>query len=112
MATVVAGALQWVNMAPWLDDTIPLVVLGLGLLLSGRVAADVAQHRGSHAGVAAGFLVFAFGLALSWATEAHGDGVEPQHAVAAGVVVTATTGGTAWLLRRRRAPARPTGPDP
>jgi len=102
LAVVVAGALQWSSLPLWLDNTAPVIVLGLGLFFAGRITTDVAPGRGTHAALGAGALVVVIGLSLSWATEAHGDGVEAQHAVWAGVVAAAVgAAGARWAEHRR-----------
>ena len=105
LAVVTAGALQWVTLPAWLDNAIPLILLAGGLVFAGRVAAGVAPQRGTYASLAAGALVIGFGLSLSWATEAHGDGIEAQHAIFAGLTAAAISGTSAfWMDRRGRRP--------
>lgn len=102
VAVVVAGALQWMSLPGWLDNAIPVVVLAGGLLLSGRVATDVAGRFGPWCGVGAAILVGLVGSAVSVAGEAHGDGLEPfQIAVAVMVVMVMTSGGAWWVSRGR-----------
>ena len=104
VAVVVAGMLQWGNLAPWLDNAIPLAVLGLGMMLAGRVAVDVAGRAGVLCTVLAAALVAVVGALVAVASEAHGDGIEGwQIAVASGCVLL-LSGGTAWLVQRRRRP--------
>lgn len=102
LAVAAAGGLQWAALPAWLDNTVPLGLLGGGLVFAGRVAAGVAPGRGAFAALAAGALVIGSGLSLTWAAEAHGDGVEGQFAVVAGLLVAATSGASAlWTDRRR-----------
>ncbi|HEU4566959.1 MAG TPA: hypothetical protein VFR99_02930 [Marmoricola sp.] len=102
VSVAVAGTLQWGHLVDWLDDAIPLAVLGLGMILAGRVAVDVAGRGGVVCSLLAAGVVAGVGVLLSRATQAHGDGVEGwQAAVAAGCVLV-LTGGTAWLVQRRR----------
>jgi hypothetical protein len=108
-AVVVAGALQWMNLPAWLDDGIPLVVLVAGLVLSGRVATDVAGRFGPWCGVGAAILVGLIGSAVSVAGEAHGDGLEPVQIAVAVLVVMVLTSGGAWWVGRRRARRRSVG---
>ena len=101
-AVVVAGMLQWGSLPGWLDDALPIVVLLLGLLLCGRVAADVAGARGPWCGLGAGLLTTAVGLAVGSVSEAHGDGLEVNEVAVAAAVVTVLVAGSAWLIHRRR----------
>ena len=106
VAVIAAGVLQWVNIPRWLDNLIPLLVLAGGLLLSGRVATDVAGRFGPWCGVGAAALVGLLGAAVSKAGEAHGDGVEPTQIVVAFLTVLALTGGSAWWVSRQRSRTR------
>ena len=102
VSVVVAGFLQWGKLPIWLDNAIPLLVLAGGLLLSGRVATDVAGRFGPLCGLGAALLVGVIGLAVSKAGEAHGEGLELwQIAIAVGVVGV-LTGGAAWWVGRSR----------
>ena len=103
---VVAGLLQWGKLPVVLDNAIPLVVLVGGLLLSGRVATDVAGRLGPLCGLGAGLLVGAIGLAVSRAGEAHGEGIELWQIAIAVAVVSLLSGGSAWMVGRRRAVTR------
>jgi drug/metabolite transporter (DMT)-like permease len=99
-----------VSLARWLDDGIPLAVLAGGLLLSGRVATDVAGRLGALCALGAAVLVGLVGTAVSRAGEAHGDGVEAgQIAVAVAVVLVLTGGSALWVEHRRSGRRRPTG---
>jgi hypothetical protein len=102
VAVVVAGGLQWMNVPVWLDNGIPLAVLAGGLVLSGRVATDVAGRFGPWCGVGAALLVGLVGTAVSRAGEAHGDGVEPVQIVVAVAAVMVLSAGSAWWIARRR----------
>lgn len=102
LAVIVAGSLQWMKPPVWLDNAVPLVVLGIGLMLSGRVATDVAGRWGPVCGFGAAVLVALVGTAVSRAGEAHGDGVEPVQIAIATAVVLLLTAGTAFVVRRRR----------
>jgi hypothetical protein len=111
LAVVVAGLLQWGNLAPGLDNAVPILVLVLGLMLCGRVAVDIAGSAGVLATVGAAGLVALVGLSISRSTEAHGDGVEPQQVLLAALIVLVLTGGTSMLMDRRRRRRR-TGAEP
>ena len=101
VAVVAAGALQWLPaLPPMLDPAGPLLALGAGMALAGRVAADVAGRRGVRAAAGAAVLVAALGMALSRASEAHGDGVEPPWVALAATCVFVVVGGSAWLVQR------------
>lgn len=102
LAVVVAGMLQWGNLVPWLDNAIPIVVLVLGMMLAGRVAVDVAGRGGVLCAVLAAGLVALVGALVSRASEAHGDGIEGwQIGIVSGCVLV-LSGGTAWVVQRRR----------
>lgn len=101
LAVAAAGALQWVTLPTRLDNAVPLVLLAGGLVFAGRVTAGVAPRQGTYASLAAGALVIVFGLSLSWATEAHGDGIEAQHAIFAGLTAAAISGASAFWMDRR-----------
>ena len=104
VAIVVAGFLQWgPTLAPVLDNGIPILVLFLGMALAGRVAADVAGQRGPFAAVGTAAMVAVLGSALARSSEAHGDGIEPSQVAYATAIVLVVVGGTALLIRRRRA---------
>ncbi len=109
LAVVVAGLLQWRNLPVGVDNAIPLVVLGGGLLLSGRVATDVAGRLGPLCGVGAGLLVGTIGIAVSRAGEAHGEGIELWQIAIAVSVVSVLSGGGAWWVARRRSASRAPG---
>lgn len=104
LAIIAAGVIQWKKVIPeGVDDAIPLVVLGLGMALSGRVAVDVAGRRGWLATVITAAVIGLIGMAVQSAGEAHGDGIsELQVGVAVAVVLVLTTG-SALLVARRRA---------
>ena len=104
LSVIVAGVIQWKKTVPeGIDDAIPLTVLGIGMVLSGRVAVDVAGRRGWIATVATAVVVGLIGFAVQTAGEAHGDGVsELQVGLAVAAVLVLTTG-TALLVTRRRA---------
>jgi hypothetical protein len=102
VAVITAGVLQWANLPAWLDNAVPLVVLAGGLVLSGRIATDVAGRFGPWCGLGAAVLIGLIGTAVSMAGEAHGDGLEPmQIVVAVGVVMVLTSGGAWWVGRHR-----------
>jgi hypothetical protein len=102
-AVVAAGALQWLPALPEaLDSGIPVLLLLAGMVLSGRVATDVAGRHGVSAAAGAAGLVGALGLALSSASEAHGDSVEPPWVALAALCVFVVVGGFAWLVQRHR----------
>jgi len=109
VAVVVAGALQWMNLPSWLDDGIPLAMLVSGLILSGRVATDVAGRFGPWCGIGAAILVGLIGSAVSVAGEAHGDGLEPAQIALAVLLVMVLTSGGAWWVSLRRARRRSVG---
>jgi hypothetical protein len=102
----VAGLLQWnrlPNLPRFADNALPVVVLLLGMLLAGRVAVDVAGRLGLVTALGAALVLLGFGLLLSKASEAHGDGVEPlQVSIAALVVLVVVGGSAAWVTNRRR----------
>jgi len=102
LAVVVAGALQWGRVTPWLDNAIPIIVLVFGLTLCGRVAVDIAGAGGVLATFGATALVALVGLSVSRSTEAHGDGLEPQQVLLAALVVLVLAGGTSVLVHRHR----------
>lgn len=104
VAVAVAGMLQWGTLAPWLDNAVPLAVLALGMMLAGRVAVDVAGRGGPLCTVMAAGLVALVGALVSVASEAHGDGIEGWQIAVASACVLALSGGTAWLVQRRRRP--------
>ncbi|MBV9831822.1 MAG: hypothetical protein JOZ82_09515 [Marmoricola sp.] len=101
-SVVVAGLLQWDTLPSIVRNVLPAVVLALGLVLTGRVAVDVAGRAGIAGTAGSALVVLVLGLALSRSTEAHGDGIEPHQVVVAALVVLAVTGGTAWWVSRRR----------
>lgn len=102
LAVVAAGSLQWLNLPASLDNAVPVLVLLAGLLLSGRVATDVAGRRGVLCGLGTAALVALIGAAVARAGEAHGDGIEPQQIAVAAVVVAVLCAGNAWWVARRR----------
>lgn len=102
VAVIAAGSLQWLNLPNWLDNTIPVLVLLAGLLLSGRVATDVAGRQGVLCGLGTAVLVALVGTAVARAGEAHGDGIEPVQIAVATVVVAGLSAGNAWWVARRR----------
>lgn len=105
LAVAVAGLLQWGPHVPaLLDDGIPLVVLAAGMLLGGRVAVDVAGRGGLVSCLLAAVTVAVLGDAVSRASEAHGDGIELQQVLLAGLVVLVLTSGSALLVLRLRRP--------
>ncbi len=107
VAIVAAGALQWLPaLPPMLDPAGPLLVLGAGMALAGRVAVDVAGPSGVRAAAGAAVLVAALGMVLSRASEAHGDGVEPPWVALAATCVFVVVGGSAWLVQRHNASRR------
>ncbi len=102
-AIVVAGALQWNHgVAHALDNAFPLVVLFLGMVLSGRVAVDVAGQRAITSVVGAAVIVAALGMAVSITSEAHGDAIEPLQVAVATLVVLVVVGSSSWLVSRHR----------
>jgi hypothetical protein len=104
VAVVAAGAMQWVPALPRaLDSGIPLLLLVAGLCLAGRITVDVAGSHAVLAAAGAAGLIGALGLALSSASEAHGDSVEPPWVALAAACVFVCVGGSAWLVRHRRA---------
>lgn len=106
-AVAVAGFLQWGRpLAPFLDDGLPLLVLGLGMLLCGRVAVDVAGSRAVLCALGAALLVLLLGLTVSRSSEAHGDGIEVFQVVVASLVVLVVVGAGALVGQRRRARRR------
>lgn len=109
VAVVVAGALQWMNLPAWLDDGIPLVVLVDGLILSARVATDVAGRLGPWCGIGAAILVGLIGCAVSVAGEAYGDGLEPAQIAQADLLVMVLSSAGAWWVSLRRTRRRSTG---
>lgn len=103
LALVVAGFLQWkTQLPPIVDDGLPLLILGGGMLVAGRVAVDVAGRLGMLCAVGAAVLTGAIGLQISIATEAHGDAIEPLQVLIASLLVLAVVGGAAWVIRFRR----------
>lgn len=103
LALIVTGLLQWKTTLPGIiDDGLPLLMLVFGMLLGGRVAADVAGRAGVWCGVGAALLTVGLGMLLSNSTEAHGDAIEPTQVGLAGLVVLVLVGGTAWLTHRLR----------
>lgn len=102
LAVVVAGSLQWGKLPAGLDNAIPLAVLGGGLLLSGRVATDVAGRFGPLCGLGAGLVVGIIGMAISRAGEAHGEGIELWQIAIAVTVVSGLSGGSAWWVGHSR----------
>ena len=102
-AVAVAGFLQWGRP---LDDGLPLLVLGLGMLLCGRVAVDVAGSRAVLCALGAALLVLLLGLTVSRSSEAHGDGIEVFQVVVASLVVLVVVGAGALVGQRRRARRR------
>ena len=102
LSVVVAGLLQWDTLPSIVRNALPVVVLALGLVLTGRVAVDVAGRAGIAGTVGSALVLLVLGLALSHSTEAHGDGIEPHQVWVAALVVLAVTGGTAWWVSRRR----------
>ncbi len=102
-ATVAAGLLQWDHgVAHALDNTIPLVVLFLGMLLSGRVAVDVAGQRAITSVVGAAVIVAALGMTVSSTSDAHGDAIEPWQVAVATLVVLVVLGSSSSLVSRHR----------
>ncbi len=109
VAVAVAGFFQWTpNISPILDDGLPLALMLAGLVLSGRVAVDIAGGLGIVCAALAATLVMVIGYAVEHSSEAHGDGLEIQQVLLAGLVVLGVVGGTALLVdrRRRRRPLR------
>jgi hypothetical protein len=103
LGVAVAGFLQWgPTLASALDDGLPLAVVGLGMVLAGRVAVDVAGRRGVLCTVGAAGIVTALGITLSRSSEAHGDGIEVYQVLVATAVVLVLSGGTAVFVAARR----------
>lgn len=103
-AVVVGGLLQWDRgVAHALDNAMPLVVLFLGMVLSGRVAVDVAGRWALASVLGAAIIVAGLGLQVSKTNEAHGDAVEPWQVAVATTIVLVVVGPTAWLVKRQRA---------
>ncbi len=104
ISVVIAGALQWKSLPSWVDNVVPLLVLVGGMVLTGRVAVDVAGRLGVWACLIAAVVVGLLGMTASNSSEAHGDGVEPTQVLMAIAAVVLITGGAAlWTVRRRRA---------
>ena len=104
VAVVVAGGLQWSrSISPAVDNAIPVVVLVLGMLFCGRVAADIAGHRAVTSVVGTALVVAVLGLAVSRSSQAHGDGIEPWQVAIASLAVLVVIGGSAYLIVWRRA---------
>ena len=101
-SVVVSGLLQWGAMSTPVRNAVPVVVLGLGLLLTGRVAVDVAGRAGVVGALGSAVVLLVLGLSISRSTEAHGDGIEPRDVVLAALVVLVVTGGSALLVSSRR----------
>ncbi len=103
LAVVVAGLLQWKLTVPdLLDDGLPLLMLGGGMLVAGRVAVDVAGAAALWCAVGAATLTASIGALISATTSAHGDGIEPLQVLYASLIVLVAIGGSAWLIQRRR----------
>ncbi len=73
-----------------------------GLVLSGRVAIDIAGGLGIASAALAATLVMLIGYAVERSSEAQGDGLEIQQVLLAGMVVLVVVGGSALLVDRRR----------
>lgn len=103
LGAVVAGMLQWRSTVPDLiDDGLPLAVIAAGLVMAGRVAADVAGRHGPYCAVGAAILTGAVGMAVETATSAHGDAIEPPQVAIAALTVLVVTGTAAAVVQRRR----------
>ncbi len=103
VAVAVAGFFQWTpNVSPILDDGLPLALVFLGMVLSGRVAVDIAGGLGIACATGAALLVALIGYAVSRSSEAHGDGLEIQQVFLAAATVLVVVGGTALVIDRRR----------
>ncbi|MEO5654031.1 MAG: hypothetical protein ABIN79_07365 [Marmoricola sp.] len=103
VSVTVAGFFQWTpNVSPILDDGLPLALLVAGMVLSGRVAVDIAGGLGIASAALSAMLVLLIGYAVERSSEAHGDGLEIRQVMLAALVVLVVVGGTAFLIDRRR----------
>lgn len=101
-AVITAGAIQWLPLPDWVQSSLSLCVLVLGLVLAGRVGVDVAARLGGWCTVAAAGMVGLAGGLVARVTETHGDGVEGWQVAAAVACVLVTTGGSALVVQHRR----------
>ena len=103
LSVVVAGLLQWRSSFPdFIDDGLPLLVIAAGMVMAGRVAADVAARHAIWCAVGASLLTAAVGMVVEATTAAHGDALEPPQVAIAAVVVLLITGASAWAVQHRR----------